>query len=62
MPPDPWIWNVLPFLMPIPNRVASNVPTLPFSKFTIATKASSTARFGAKVRVTAMPSLTGPFR
>ena len=45
--------------MPMPNRVASNVPTLPFANFTIATNASSTCRFGANVRVMATPSVIG---
>ena len=62
MPLAPWIWNTLPFLIPMPNRVASNVPMLPFSNFTIATKASSTWRSGANVRVSAIPSWIGPLR
>ena len=50
--------NVLAFLQPMPNRVDSNVPTLPLANFSIATNASSIGRSGMKVRVVAIPSDT----
>ena len=46
----PWISNVFAFLQPMPNRVASNVPTLPLRELQHRHERIVDGRSGTKVR------------